>query len=125
MDAVKLNELKRTAANIRMGIINATHAAASGHPGGSLSSADIMTYLYFSEMNVDPTCPKCTDRDRFVLSKGHAAPAVYAALAQKGFFPEDTMKTLRRVGSILQGHPASLKTPGVDIGNFYRIICIF
>ena len=115
MDAVKLNELKRTAANIRMGIINATHAAASGHPGGSLSSADIMTYLYFSEMNVDPTCPKCTDRDRFVLSKGHAAPVLYSTLAHRGFFPVEDLTTLRHVDSYLQGHPDMKHIPGVDM----------
>ena len=115
MDAAKLAQLKRDATMIRMGIINATHAAASGHPGGSLSSADIMTYLYFSEMNVDINNPKWSERDRFVLSKGHAAPVLYATLAQKGFFPVEALTTLRHVDSYLQGHPDMKHIPGVDM----------
>ena len=115
MDAVKLSQLQQTAAKIRMGIIKATHAAASGHPGGSLSSADIMTYLYSSEMNVDVQNPKWADRDRFVLSKGHAAPVLYATLAHKGFFPVEDLTTLRHVDSYLQGHPDMKHIPGVDM----------
>jgi transketolase len=115
MDAVKLNELKRTALKIRMGIVNATHAAASGHPGGSMSSADIMTYLYFSEMNLDTANPKWADRDRFVLSKGHAAPVLYSTLAHRGFFPVEDLTTLRHVDSYLQGHPDMKHIPGVDM----------
>jgi len=97
--------LKKTANEIRKGIVTAVHSAKSGHPGGSLSAADILTYLYFEEMNVDPKDPKKADRDRFVLSKGHIAPALYATLAQKGYFPKEDLKTLRHVGSYLQGHP--------------------
>ena len=115
MDAVKLEQLKRTATMIRMGILEAVHAAASGHPGGSLSSADIMTYLYFSEMKVDVNNPKWSDRDRFVLSKGHAAPVLYSTLANKGFFPVEDLKTLRHADSYLQGHPDMKHIPGVDM----------
>ena len=115
MDNAKLQMLKETAKNIRLGILEGVHAAASGHPGGSLSIADIMTYLYFSEMNVNPADPKNPDRDRLVLSKGHTAPALYAALAEKGFFSKDELKTLRQVGSFLQGHPDMKGTPGVDM----------
>ncbi len=115
MDNAKLQMLKETAKNIRLGILEGVHAAASGHPGGSLSIADIMTYLYFSEMNVNPADPKDPDRDRLVLSKGHTAPALYAALAEKGFFSKDELKTLRQVGSFLQGHPDMKGTPGVDM----------
>ena len=107
--------LRRNAATIRLGIIEATHAAASGHPGGSLSIADIMSYLYFYKMNVSPENPKDENRDRFVLSKGHAAPALYATLALKGYFPFETLKTLRQADSILQGHPDLKKIPGVDM----------
>ncbi len=115
MDNAKLQMLKETAKNIRLGVLEGVHAAASGHPGGSLSIADIMTYLYFSEMNVNPADPKNPDRDRLVLSKGHTAPALYAALAEKGFFSKDELKTLRQVGSFLQGHPDMKGTPGVDM----------
>ena len=115
MDAVKLAQLQQTATQIRMGIIKSTHAAASGHPGGSLSSADIMTYLYFSEMNLDTSNPKWADRDRFVLSKGHAAPVLYSTLAYRGFFPVEDLITLRHVDSYLQGHPDMKHIPGVDM----------
>ena len=115
MDNAKLQMLKETAKEIRLGILEGVHAAASGHPGGSLSIADIITYLYFSEMNVNPADPKNPDRDRLVLSKGHTAPALYAALAQKGFFSKDELKNLRQVGSFLQGHPDMKGTPGVDM----------
>ena len=117
MDNAKLQMLKETAKEIRLGILEGVHAAASGHPGGSLSIADIMTYLYFSEMNVNPADPKNPDRDRLVLSKGHTAPALYAALAEKGFFPKDALKTLRQVDSFLQGHPDMKGTPGVDMST--------
>ena len=115
MDAAKLAQLKQEATMIRLGILDGTHAAASGHPGGSLSIADIMAYLYFSEMNVDPANPKWEDRDRFVLSKGHAAPALYATLARRGFFPFEDLLTLRHVDSVLQGHPDMKHIPGVDM----------
>ena len=115
MDNAKLQMLKETAREIRLGILEGVHAAASGHPGGSLSIADIMTYLYFSEMNVNPADPKNPDRDRLVLSKGHTAPALYAALAEKSFFSKDELKNLRQVGSFLQGHPDMKGTPGVDM----------
>ena len=115
MDNAKLQMLKETAKNIRLGVLEGVHAAASGHPGGSLSIADIMTYLYFSEMNVNPADPKNPDRDRLVLSKGHTAPALYAALAEKGFFSKYELKNLRQVGSFLQGHPDMKGTPGVDM----------
>ncbi len=115
MEQAKLNQLKKTAAQLRLDILEQVHAASSGHPGGSLSIADIMSYLYFSEMKVDPANPKWEDRDRFVLSKGHAAPALYATLARKGFFPFEDLLTLRRVDSILQGHPDMKHIPGVDM----------
>ena len=115
MDAVKLAQLKHEATMIRLGILDGTHAAASGHPGGSLSIADIMTYLYFSEMNVDPANPKWADRDRFVLSKGHAAPVLYSTLANRGFFPVEELLTLRQADSRLQGHPDMKHIPGVDM----------
>ena len=113
----QLVALKEKAKKNRLLSLEGIYAAKSGHPGGSLSIAEIVTYLYFAEMNVSADNPTDPCRDRFVLSKGHAAPALYAALAQKGFFPEEEMKTLRRVGSMLQGHPASLKTPGVDMST--------
>jgi len=113
----QLMALKEKAKKNRLLSLEGIFSAKSGHPGGSLSIAEIVTYLYFAEMNVSADEPGKPDRDRFVLSKGHAAPALYAALCQKGFFPEEEMKTLRRVGSILQGHPASLKTPGVDMST--------
>ena len=110
-------ELTRVATEVRKGIIIGTHAAKSGHPGGSLSAADIFTYLYFEEMNVDPANPRKADRDRFVLSKGHCAPGLYAALAERGFFPKEELETLRHVGSRLQGHPNMNDTPGVDMST--------
>ena len=110
-------ELSVTACKVRMGIIEGTHCAKSGHPGGSLSAADILTYLYFAEMNVDPENPAKPDRDRFVLSKGHIAPGLYATLAHRGFFPEEELKTLRKIGSRLQGHPDMKKIPGVDMSS--------
>ena len=110
-------ELKKTANEVRKGIVTAVHSAKSGHPGGSLSAADILTYLYFEEMNVDPKNPKMDDRDRFVLSKGHVAPALYSVLAHKGFFPVEDLKTLSHVGSYLQGHPDMKGTPGVDMSS--------
>lgn len=110
-------ELQQIANKVRQGVIISTHAAKSGHPGGSLSAADIFTYLYFEEMNVDPKNPKNPDRDRFVLSKGHTAPGLYSTLAVKGFFPFDDLTTLRHLGSYLQGHPDMKKTPGVDMST--------
>lgn len=117
MDNAKLAALKETAARVRLGILEGVHAAASGHPGGSLSIADIITYLYFAEMKVDPADPKAADRDRLVLSKGHTAPALYAALAEKGFLPREDLKTLRQADSYLQGHPDMKHTPGVDMST--------
>ncbi len=111
------NRLMRTACRVRMGILEATHSARSGHPGGSLSAADLFTYLYFKELNVDPDRPHWEDRDRFVLSKGHTAPGLYAALAARGFFPWEDLKTLRQIGSHLQGHPNMNLTPGVDMST--------
>ena len=108
-------QLKNMATNIRMDILEQTHSAKSGHPGGSLSIAEVVTYLYFVEMNVDPKKPDDADRDRLVLSKGHAAPALYAALAERGFFPKEELKTLRDVNSHLQGHPSLGHLPGVDM----------
>jgi len=108
-------ELQKQALEIRKGIIDAVHSAKAGHPGGSLSAADILTYLYFEEMNIDPKEPKKEDRDRFVLSKGHSAPALYAALAHRGFFPTDDLLTLRKIDSYLQGHPDMKHIPGVDM----------
>ena len=117
MDNAKLLSLKETARKVRLGILEGVHAAASGHPGGSLSIAEIITYLYFEEMNVDPANPKWADRDRLVLSKGHTAPALYAALANKGYFSTDALSTLRQVDSFLQGHPDMKGTPGVDMST--------
>ena len=110
-------ELQRVANEVRKGIITSVHAAKAGHPGGSLSAADIFTYLYFEEMNVDPKDPKKADRDRFVLSKGHTAPGLYSALAQKGYFPVEDLETLRHLGSYLQGHPDMKHIPGVDMSS--------
>lgn len=110
-------ELRRAATEVRKGIVTGTHAAKSGHPGGSLSAADIMTYLYFEEMNVDPSNPTWDVRDRFVLSKGHCAPGLYAVLAERGFFPKEELTTLRHIGSRLQGHPNMHDTPGVDMST--------
>ena len=110
-------ELQKTANEIRKGIVTAVHSAKSGHPGGSLSAADIFTYLYFEEMNIDPQNPKMEDRDRFVLSKGHVAPGLYSALAERGFFPKEDLLTLRHTGSYLQGHPDMKHIPGVDMSS--------
>lgn len=110
-------ELKKVANEVRKGIMSAVHSAKAGHPGGSLSAADIFTFLYFEEMNVDPENPEMESRDRFVLSKGHTAPGLYAALAHKGFFPVEDLITLRRLGSYLQGHPCMQYTPGVDMSS--------
>ena len=110
-------ELQKVANEVRKGIITSVHAAKAGHPGGSLSAADIFTYLYFEEMNVDPKDPKKADRDRFVLSKGHTAPGLYSALAQKGYFPVEDLETLRHIGSYLQGHPDMKHIPGVDMSS--------
>lgn len=110
-------ELQKKAVEVRKGIVTGVYNAKSGHPGGSLSAADLFTYLYFEEMNVDPENPEDENRDRFVLSKGHTAPGYYAALALKGFFPIEDLKTLRHVGSYLQGHPDKKHTPGVDMSS--------
>ena len=110
-------ELKRYALKLRRGILRATHAAASGHPGGSLSATEVFTLLYFEELHVDPKNPKDPKRDRFVLSKGHCAPGLYAALAARGFFPEEDLLTLRHIGSYLQGHPDMKHIPGVDMSS--------
>ncbi|CBK73591.1 Transketolase, N-terminal subunit [Butyrivibrio fibrisolvens 16/4] len=110
-------ELKTTAIEVRKGIIEGVHAAKAGHPGGSLSATEVFTYLYFEEMNIDPKNPKKADRDRFVLSKGHTAPGLYSALAQRGFFPVEDLKTLRSIGSHLQGHPCVQHTPGIDASS--------
>lgn len=110
-------ELMKIANNVRKNIVTAIHAAKSGHPGGSLSAADIYTYLYFKEMNIDPKEPKKAGRDRFVLSKGHTAPGYYSALAERGFFPVEDLKTLRHTGSYLQGHPDMRHIPGVDMSS--------
>lgn len=110
-------ELQKTANEVRKGIVTAVHGAKAGHPGGSLSAADIFTYLYFEEMNIDPKDPKKADRDRFVLSKGHTAPGLYSALANRGYFPVEDLRTLRHLGSYLQGHPCMQETPGVDMSS--------
>ena len=110
-------ELMKTANEVRKGIVTAVHSAKSGHPGGSQSAADIYTYLYFEEMNIDPKDPKKADRDRFVLSKGHTAPGYYSTLAHRGFFPVEDLTTLRKVGSYLQGHPDMKHIPGVDMSS--------
>lgn len=115
MEKARELELKRIANDVRRGIIDSVYSAGCGHPGGSLSIADILTYLYFEEMNVDPKNPKMQDRDRFVLSKGHTAPALYSVLAQKGYFPKEDLATLRQIDSYLQGHPDMKGTPGVDM----------
>ena len=110
-------ELAKVANEVRKGVVTAVHAAKSGHSGGSLGAADIMTYLYFAEMDVDPADPRRADRDRFVLSKGHCAPALYAVLAERGFFGKEELETLRHIGSRLQGHPNMNDTPGVDMST--------
>lgn len=117
MEALLKKELQKTACKVRMGIIEGVHSAKAGHPGGSLSCAEIITYLYFVHMNIDPKNPKMQNRDRFVLSKGHAAPALYAVLAERGFFEKDKLTTLRQIGSILQGHPDMKNIPGVDMST--------
>ncbi len=117
MDKQTKTELEKIAVKVRMGIIEGVHAAKAGHPGGSLSCVEILTYLYFNKMNVDPKNPKWEKRDRFVLSKGHAAPALYATLAQKGYFDEKELLNLRQIGSMLQGHPDLKKIPGVDMST--------
>ena len=117
MDATLKKQMEITATKVRMGIIEGVYNAKSGHPGGSLSVADMLTYLYFAKMNVDPANPLMAERDRLVLSKGHTAPALYSVLAQRGFFPEEELKTLRHVGSRLQGHPVYKKVPGVDMST--------
>ena len=110
-------ELQKIANEVRKGIVTAVHAAKAGHPGGSLSAADIFTYLYFEEMNIDPKDPKNPDRDRFVLSKGHTAPGLYSAMAQRGYFPVEELTTLRKLGSRLQGHPSMQYLPGLDMSS--------
>ena len=116
MDASTKKNLQKIACKVRMGVIEGTYNAKSGHPGGSLSIADTLTYLYFNQMNVDPSSPEDPDRDRLVLSKGHTAPALYSVLAQKGYFPEDELKSLRHIGALLQGHPC-IHIPGVDMSS--------
>ena len=117
MTANEKKALMATACKVRMTALRGVHAAKAGHPGGSLSAADMFTYLYFREMNIDPANPKWTERDRFVLSKGHTAPGLYATLALRGFFPVDDLDTLRQIGSHLQGHPNMNETPGVDMST--------
>ena len=117
MTAAEKKQLAVTACKVRMGVIEGTHAAKAGHPGGSLSAADLFTYLYFKEMRIDPANPRWEDRDRFVLSKGHTAPGLYAALANRGYFPVSDLLTLRQIGSHLQGHPNMNLTPGIDMST--------
>lgn len=117
MTPIEKKQLQIQACKVRMGVINAVHGAKAGHPGGSLSAADMFTYLYFKEMNVDPANPKWEDRDRFVLSKGHTAPGLYSALAHRGFFPVEDLPTLRHIDSYLQGHPNMNSVPGVDMST--------
>ena len=117
MTSSEKKQLQITACKVRMGIIESTHSAKAGHPGGSLSATEIFTYLYFKEMNIDPQNPKWADRDRFVLSKGHTAPGLYATLAHRGFFPVEDLKTLRKIDSYLQGHPNMNTVPGVDMST--------
>lgn len=117
MTPIELKQLQETACKVRMGIIESTHSAKCGHPGGSLSAADAFTYLYFKEMNIDPANPRMPQRDRFVLSKGHTAPGLYSALANRGFFPVEDLKTLRKADSYLQGHPNMNTVPGVDMST--------
>lgn len=125
MDKAKITELKELATNVRISAVTAVHSAASGHPGGSLSIADVLTLLYFEVMNIDPKNPKNPDRDRFVLSKGHCSPALYGVLAERGFFPKEDIKTFRKTGSYLQGHPDMKAIPGVDMssGSLGQGIC--
>lgn len=114
---MNMTELQKAANEVRKGILTAVHSAGSGHPGGSLSAADLFTYVYFAEMNIDPQNPEMEERDRFVLSKGHTAPGLYSALAHRGYFPVEELTTLRHVGACLQGHPCMQETPGVDIST--------
>jgi len=116
MDITVKSKLQATACKVRMGVIEGTYNAKSGHPGGSLSISDLLTYLYFAKMHVDPKNPEMEDRDRLVLSKGHTAPGLYSVLAQRGFFPEEELKSLRHIGAMLQGHPC-IHTPGVDMSS--------
>ena len=117
MTELEKKQLQIQACKVRMGIIDATHGAKAGHPGGSLSATELFTYLYFKEMNIDPKSPKWADRDRFVLSKGHTAPGLYSALAHRGFFPVEDLVTLRHIDSYLQGHPNMNSVPGVDMST--------
>lgn len=117
MNDLEKRKLKAVAVKVRMGIVEGTYNAKSGHPGGSLSAADILTYLYFKEMNIDPKNPRDENRDRFVLSKGHAAPGLYSVMAQRGFFPEELLKTLRKPDSVLQGHPSMKALAGIDMST--------
>ena len=117
MNTAEKKDLQIAACKIRMGAIEGVYHAKSGHPGGSLSAADVLTYLYFKEMRVDPTRPADEDRDRFVLSKGHCCPALYATLALKGYFPMEELQKLRHIGAMLQGHPNMLDTPGIDMST--------
>ena len=117
MTPVEKQQLKIAACKVRMGIVDSTHSAKAGHPGGSLSATEMFTYLYFKEMNIDPKNPKWEDRDRFVLSKGHTAPGLYSTLANRGFFPVEDLLTLRKIGSYLQGHPNMNTVPGVDMST--------
>ena len=116
MDITVKSKLQAMACKVRMGVIEGTYNAKSGHPGGSLSISDLLTYLYFAKMHVDPKNPEMEDRDRLVLSKGHTAPALYSVLAQRGFFPEDELKSLRHIGAMLQGHPC-IHIPGIDMSS--------
>ena len=116
MDAAIKKNLQKTACKVRMGVIEGTYNAKSGHPGGSLSISDTLTYLYFNKMNIDPADPENENRDRLVLSKGHTAPALYSVLAQRGYFPEEELKSLRHIGALLQGHPC-IHIPGVDMSS--------
>ena len=117
LDSAKIESMEKIAKQMRIDIVNMLHGVQSGHPGGSLSAVEIMTDLYFNQMNIDPVNPKMQDRDRFVASKGHCAPAVYVTLGEKGFFPKDELKGLRQLGSMLQGHPCMRKTPGIDMST--------
>ena len=117
MNFQRIKELQKIAVKVRMGIIEGVHSAKAGHPGGSLSCTDILTYLYFEKMNINPAVPKMPERDRFVLSKGHAAPALYSVLAHRGFFDIEMLTSLRKIGSILQGHPDMKHIPGVDMSS--------
>ena len=117
MNSVEKKQLQVTACKVRMGVVTSTHGAKAGHPGGSLSAADVYTYLYFKEMNIDPANPKWADRDRFVLSKGHTTPGLYSVLAERGFFPVEDLPTFRHIDSYLQGHPNMNTVPGVDMST--------